>query len=251
MRFIILLLITFKVFASAPTQQELKFSPSLSPMLKNLVTELYLNSKINQEYIINLSKNLTSPLDNDFIELMILNSILNTKLNKQYEHVNISQALYNELDQNIKSIESSLPFSKSISSKILKDIGELLTNRNLREYNAYIKNRDLKISPELKAFMNRISYLQYWIDTLKKPTSVRNATLLKTNLEILNSLNRNLSITAASYKKDNDISYISINDIDLIKARRQVDKLLFNNAPDKDPDYKAPQELPEPVENWE
>ncbi|MFG1483052.1 hypothetical protein ABMA79_05300 [Halobacteriovorax sp. HFRX-2_2] len=251
MRLLIILLITFKIFASEPTQQELKFSPSLSPMLKNLVTELYLNSKINQEYIIGLSKNLTSPLDNDFIELMILNSILNTKLNKQYEHVNISQALYNELDQNIKSIEVNLPFSKTISAKILKDIGELLTNRNLREYNAYIKNRDLKVSPELKAFMNRISYLQYWIDTLRKPSSVRNATLLKTNLEILNSLNRNLSITAATYKKDNDISYISINDIDLIKARRQVDKLLFNNAPDKDPDYKAPQELPEPVENWE
>ncbi|WP_412463461.1 hypothetical protein [Halobacteriovorax sp. RT-2-6] len=251
MKYLITLLFTFTIFATAPTEQELKFSPSLSPVLKDLVVELYINSKINQEYIVEFSKNLTSPIDNDFIELIILNSILNTRLSKKYEHINISQKLYNEIDQNIKSIETTLPFSKYISNKILKDIGELLTNRNLREYNNYIKNRDVKISPELKEFMNRISYLQYWIDTLRKPSSLRNATLLDTNLEILNSLNRNLSITASSHKKENDISYISINDIDLIKARRQVDQLLFNNAPDKDPDYKAPQELPEPVENWE
>ncbi len=251
MKYLISILIFLTTFASEPQRDELTIAPNVSPLLRELVVELYLNSKINQEYITNFGKQVRPPLDNDFIEITILNNVLKMKLTKQYEHVDISQSLFNELQKNINEISDKMPFSKDIARRVLKDIGELLTTRTLREYNTYVKNRDAKVSAKLKDFMNRITYLQYWIDTLRKPQAIREMTLLESNLEILNQVYKNLTISARTADKSTKISYISIKDVDLIKARQEVDKLFFNSTPEKNPDYEPPKDLPRPVDTWE
>lgn len=251
MKVILILLLTFNVLASSgPKANEITFATNVSSYLKDLVIELYVNSQINQEYIAELGESLTAPLDNDFIELTILNSVLNTKTTKKYQHIDISQSLYNDLDKKIKELDSDLTFSIMISKKILRDIGELLTNDTLKEYNAWIANKETEPSVKLKEFISRLSYLQFWIDTLKSPSEIRKKTFLSTNLEILNTVKRNLTISARTGEEGKKISYISINDVDLIKARRAVDKLFFESTPDKDPDYKAPENLPEAVDGW-
>lgn len=252
MKLLISLLFTFSLLASAPTEEEIKFAPNVSPYLKDLVLELYLNSKITQEEIVEIGNNLLAPIDNDFIELTIMDSILKTRTTKEYKHIDISQKLYNELENEVLKLNKNMKYSRRIALQTLKDIGELLTSRNLREYNAYVKSKDKnkKASNELMQFMNRISYLQYWIQTLRKPAANRKKDLLTTNLETFHIVNRNLKIASKTGNSKTKGQYISINDIDLIKARRAVDKLFFDTNPKKDPDYQAPTELPEGVDSW-
>lgn len=252
MKLIFSLLFAFTLLASAPTEEEIKFAPNVSPYLKDLILELYLNSKITQEEVVEIGNNLLAPIDNDFIELTIMDSILKTKTTKEYKHIDISQKLYNDLEKEILKLHENMKYSRRIALQILKDMGELLTNRNLREYNSYIKSKDKnkKASNDLSQFMNRISYLQYWIQTLRKPAANRKKDLLKTNLETFYTINRNLQIASRAGNTKTKGQYISINDIDLIKARRAVDKLFFDTTPKKDPDYRAPKELPEGVDSW-
>ncbi|WP_419172810.1 hypothetical protein [Halobacteriovorax sp.] len=252
MKLIISFLFTLSILASAPSEKEIKFASNVSPYIKDLILELYLNSKITQEEVVILGENLLAPIDNDFIELSIMDTVLKTKTTKEYKHIDISQGLFNELEKEVLKLNQEMYFSKRIAKKILKDLGELLTNQTLREYNAYIKStdRNKKASKELSQFMNRISYLQFWIQTLRKPAATRKQTLLDTNLEVFNVVNRNLQVASRTGNQNTKGQYISINDIDLIKARRAVDKLFFDTTPQKDPDYQAPEELPDPVDSW-
>lgn len=241
------------IFFSNSFADELKFAKGFPPLYQNLIKEVFQNKSINESEILELNSVLNrNHKDLSFIESEIVKFTLNysRKLQKGYKLVD--HKMHEQFQSNLSKIKSSRPFTKYAYESFKLDLGELLTDPELNKYNNYQKNKLFKIDGKTRRFSKKVAMLTPWIRLiLTEDPSIFDYRVSVFTLELYRYIQRLLELTSRSYQNPpSQLKYVSTVDKGLENARKQIQNLNFQVSPKPDPNYVAPQKLPQPVDDW-
>lgn len=165
----------------------------------------------------------------------------------------IDQKLFETLNERVNLISKDRVFTLQIYQGLLSDLGELLTDAEYKNYLAAVKFNKTPDQGPVRFFYNKVKLITPWIRLLLENSSDEaHKKIDQINLNNLESIKRLCSFISRTDIKNNiSITYIEKRDLDLEKAKAEIDALTFEIAPEPDPNYVAPQSLPTPVDSWE
>jgi len=248
------LLLTFILSSSQINAEQLKFSPKVPPYLKLLTIELFQSKKLEPQDIKVLNQLLNrNPGDYSFLDQEIIKYTLNfsKKIKKGFRVVDHS--MYEKLNKKIAAIKDDRPFTKAILKSLSIDLGELLTEPELKQYNSFQRKKLSRLDKQTRKFSRKIALLTPWIRmVLKTEPEILENKLGSFALNLNIYIHKVLELTSRSIKST-DIpteSYVTIRDLGLESARKSLENLNFQVSPKPDPNYKAPNDLPQAVDDW-
>lgn len=220
-----------------------------------LLEELANNSMISDADILELNTLLTQTqhAHNSIDKFLLKNIFTQSSLNsKKLNH--LDQKLYDAVKEKIKSIPEDRKYILFLYESILIDLGELLTDSEYKNFIQYQKNKSPTLETSIQRFKSKYSLISPWLriilennseDFLKKMDifNQENLVFLK---KLLNNFSKSQNFTELPI-----IKFITRVDLDLEKAKKEIDNLSFQIAPQPDPLYTPPEKLPVPVTDWE
>lgn len=183
----------------------------------------------------------------------LFKQLLNKGIDLSPKEVVLDQKLFDSFKSKVSDITDKRKFSKTVLSSFLQDIGELLTDPLYSDYMKMKRFNKQNQSSEFKIYLNKVRLVAPWISLiLDNNQEEANLKLDEIQRSLFQGL-VDLAKVSARTKTSTDfkkIDYISKLDIDLERARSEIDKLDFVISPAADPSYTPPTKLPEEVDNW-